>query len=221
MRRGTDMKEPEQTEPPYYTLDTLLFSGKLQAIDGGKNLVEVRGKAHLSDEQYRLRNEEKIRRPIPTVAGERNYIHMKPYVLIPDLLLTVELYSHPRNYADLASVIGKVQSRHEAPHKREIEIGQMQAWHYPQDKIVEIWECFLTSRFRDNPLLRDENMKRLWIGVEHFLRELFPLANQIVTPWHDPEFDSNEYEHFLQTRGFIPVAKAAYGKAVHGESPTS
>jgi len=55
-------------------------------------------------------------------------------------------------------------------------------------------------------------MKQLWTGTEQFLTAQFPDAKQIVTPFHDPLYEREEYQTFLRTYGFEPVAKAAYGK---------
>jgi hypothetical protein len=49
--------------------------------------------------------------------------------------------------------------------------------------------------FRDKPMREDENMHQLWTSVERFLLSQFPKTN-------------------LRSRGYSPVAKAAYGKTV-------
>src|SRR5947208_9341182 len=104
------MHRPEDTplpEPPYFTVDTVLFSGHFPYFDRGNEAVEVRGKAHTSEERYRIeKGAEQAIRPIPTLAGQRTSIHLKPYVLVPDIRFTVGLYSYPKHYADQDPAVG-------------------------------------------------------------------------------------------------------------------
>ncbi len=76
---------------------------------------------------------------------------MHPYVLEPKLTLTVGLYTKPKHYADQESPIGEViGSNHEG--FREAQVGNAQAWYYPADKTIVLWECFFEERFRQTPL---------------------------------------------------------------------
>jgi hypothetical protein len=43
----------------------------------------------------------------------------------------------------------------------------------------------------------------------------FPQASTLATPFHDPIADSiDEYQAFLKTLVYSPIAKAAFGKRV-------
>jgi hypothetical protein len=95
-----------------------------------------------------------------------------------------------------------------------VEIGQAQAWYYPQDQIIILWECFLHEFVREKPLLEDPNMTALWENVARFMQERFPEATRITTPFHDPLFETEEYHEFLRSLGYQPVAKAAWGKSI-------
>lgn len=210
-------QEPEpQAEPPYYSLDTSLFTGTFRYFDRGKSPVLVRGKIHQSDERYSLSKTERDIEPVSIPKGTRTYLQMKPYVLVPDIRLTVGLYPQPKHYADQPEAIGEVLVAHEEPKKKEIEIGQAQAWYYREDKTLTIWECFLESfvRDEDTPLSADENMRGLWTGFEHFLTRHFPQMQRIITPFDEPLFEREEYQQFLRSKGYQPVAKAAYGKEI-------
>src|SRR6266702_6485255 len=185
----------------YYTLDTSLFDGRFTYFSRDLEPVLVRGKIHTEQEQYSLRPEERDIEPVPTLRGTRTYFHMKPFVLIPRIIVSVGLYSQPTQ----EGTIGEVISSSEEPHQREIEIGQAQAWFYPTDKTIVLWECFLERFVRDKPLLEDPNMRDLWYGFERFLRKQCVGAERITTPFHDPEFDKDEYQQFLTSLGYQPL----------------
>jgi hypothetical protein len=114
--------------------------------------------------QYTLRPAERAIEPVSHLKGTRLYIHMKPFVLFPDIRLTIGLYPQP----NAAGAIGEVVSAHEQKMK-EVEIGQAQAWYYPQDSTIVLWECFLHEFVRNKPLLEDANMRALWEGLARFL----------------------------------------------------
>jgi hypothetical protein len=97
----------------------------------------------------------------------------------------------------------------------EAQVGNAQAWYYPSDKTIVLWECFFDDRFQKHPLPEDENMQKLWKGFEHFLLRKFPKAETLATPFNDPIAQSiYEYQAFLKLLGYSPFAKAAFGKKV-------
>jgi hypothetical protein len=199
----------------FWTHDTPLFDGVFRYYHSKPR--PVRGKIHTSDERYEFNNSEAERdiRPIPTRKGTRTYVMVHPYVFEPILTLTVGLYKKPKQVADMGEAIGETLGTPKQAGVREVEIGNGQAWYYHQDKILEIWECFLDSRFRTHPLVDDPHMQKLWQGVEAWLIKQFPEATRIVTPCHDPIAHSiEEYQSFLRSLGFERVAKAAFGKPV-------
>ena len=197
---------------PYWTLDTSLFEGTFRYF--GKELVQVRGKAHTEQERYRKSDINQEITPIAITQGERTYLHMKPFVLIPDIILTVGLYPAPRPGGEIGEVLGAQERR-----QKEVEIGNMQAWSYPDGTLV-LWECFLHDFVRIHALPDDPNMAALWRSVEAFLLGQFSRAERIVTTAFDPMFDRDEYQAFLTALGYAPVAKAAYGKAIERETMT-
>ena len=209
-------KEPEPAkEQPYWTHDAALFTGRFRYFSRELEPVEVRGKIHLSQEPYRLQQAETAIEPIQHLTGTRSYVHLKPFVLVPDLILTVGLSPKPRQYADQDPAIGEVIGAREQKMK-EVEIGQCQAWYYPKDQTIIVWECLLHHFVQEKPLLDDHNMTAYWQGFERFLLQQFPNASQIATPYHDPEYDFAEYQQFLTTLGYWPhpTAKAAWSKPI-------
>lgn len=202
-----------------WTHDIYIFSGTFAYYRNTPR--PVRGKIHTSQESYRLDSFEQDIRPIPTLSGRRTYVMLKPYVLEPILTFTVGLYKKPKAYADMDEAIGQTLGGPKQEGVREVEIGNAQTWYYEADKTIEIWECFLESMFRTHPLVDDPHMQKLWQGIEAWLIRQFPEAIRIVTPSNDPITHSpQEYQTFLRSLGYDPVAKSAFGKPiVRGELP--
>jgi hypothetical protein len=207
--------EATSEEQPYWTHDTALFSGRFRYFSRELTPVAVRGKIHLSQEPYRLQPKATDIEPIKQLTGTRSYVHMNPFVLVPDIILTIGLYPEPKQYADQDSAIGEVIAAQERKLK-EVEIGQAQAWYYPADKTIIVWECLLHHFVQEKPLLEDHNMTDYWQGFERFLQQHFPNAAQIATPYHDPEYEFTEYQQFLTTLGYRPheSARAAWSKPI-------
>ncbi len=83
------------------------------------------------------------------------------------------------------------------------------------DKTIVLWECFFDGRFHKHPFAEDTNMKELWKGLEHWLIQKFPQATTIATPFNDPIAESiNEYQSFLKSLGYSPIAHTAFGKKI-------
>ena len=58
-------------------------------------------------------------------------------------------------------------------------------------------------------------MQNLWQTFERYLLTKFPQASTLATPWNDPIADSiDDYQAFLKTLGYSPLAQGAFGKKV-------
>ncbi len=191
---------------PYYTLDTSLFEGTFRYF--GPEPVQVRGKAHVEQERYSKSDVNLEVTPVSITQGERTYLHLKPFVLIPDIVLTIGLYPQAAPSGAIGEVVGAQERK-----MKEVEIGSAQAWYYPDGTLV-LWECFLHTFAQDQPIDQDPNMRALWEGFTRFLCEQFVGATKIVTTAHDPMFETEQYQAFLRSLGYEQVAKAAYGKAL-------
>jgi hypothetical protein len=197
----------------FWTHDIFLFSGTFQRYRNERR--PVRGKMHTSEETYHLDSFEQHIRPLETLKGSRTYVMMHPYVLEPILTFSVGLYNKPKQYADQQETIGETLGRPKQEGVRDVQIGSSQVWYYHEDKIIEIWECFLWEDFRTHPFIDDPHMKQLWQAFEHWLIGQFPEATRIVTPCNDPIAETiAEYQTFLRSLGYQPVAKSAFGKPV-------
>lgn len=201
----------QAVQDDFWTTDIKLFDGVFYYYRNKPR--PVRGKLHTSDEKYRLDAFEQDIRPLTTLRGTRTYIMMHPYVAEPILTFRVGLYNKPRHYADQETVIGETIGGLQQEGVRDVQIGSAQAWYYHQDKTLELWECFIDSQFRTHPLWDDPHMQKLWQGFERWLTTQFPEATRIVTPCNDPIANSiEEYQTFLRSLGYTPVAKKAFGK---------
>ncbi len=205
----------KQSIDDFWTQDIFLFDAVFEVYRNKPG--PVRGKIHTSEETYRLDSNEKDIRPIETLKGSRTYIMMHPYVMEPILTLTVGLYNKPKQYADQDEAIGETLGGAKQEGVRDVQIGNAQAWYYHEDKTIEVWECFVDSmfRFQKHPLASDPHMQKLWNSFEAWLVKQFPHAKRMVTPFNDPIAQTiEEYQEFLRSLGFGPVAKAAFGKVV-------
>jgi hypothetical protein len=171
---------------------------------------KVIGRIHLAEERYFDGLHELI--SLKQKKGRRVYVMMQPYVLEPILTMTVQLYKNPKQYADQESPIGETAGTHQEGF-REVQAGNAQAWYYPEEKTVMLWECFFDSRFRRHPLAEDGNMVKLWQTFEQWLLRQFPDAKTLATPFNDLIAHSiKEYQGFLSSLGYAPFAKGVFAK---------
>ncbi|MHB8645468.1 MAG: hypothetical protein ACYDAR_06740 [Thermomicrobiales bacterium] len=204
------MARPEQQpreEAPYWAADIGLFEGRFRSTRDEPRIVRAR--VHTSEETYDQQSDDREIVPLATPRGTRTYVHLQPYLAFPDIRLTVGLSPSPR----AAGAIGEVIDAEEVGVRQQ-PVGKAQAWYYPADRTVVLWECFLESPYRALPLTEDGNMRRLWLGVEDFLVTRFPTATRITTPFDDPIAERETYQAFLHSLDYAPVAKAAFGKAL-------
>ena len=186
-------------EDAFWTQDTLLFEGTFHYYRDKKQ--PVRGKIHISEEQYDFHSfgHSLERKYLKNRKGTRTYHLLHPYVLQPNIVMSLTF--QPKHYADAGTILGKTMDSRVAGLRHE-DIGNAQAWYYPQDKVLVLWECFLSEFARDVPLLRDTNMANLWTGFERWLLNRYPNTERIVTPHADPIWNVKEYQAFLRARGY-------------------
>ncbi len=97
----------------YWTLDTSLFEGRFRYF--GTELALVRGKVHTENEDYWPSDINQEITPIAITRGVRTYVHCKPFVLTPDIVVTIGLYKQPSE----TGAIGEVIASQEAPKMKE------------------------------------------------------------------------------------------------------
>jgi hypothetical protein len=209
------MSKKTDQQDEFWTHRQELFTGTFRYFRNQPK--PVYGRFHLSEEQYDQDQFSSLSTTIVPLThrhGTRTYIMFQPYVLVPNMTFTVGLYPKPKQFADREPSIGEVISS-DMEREREQQLGSGQAWYYPTDRILVVWECFLDEFFRGEALGTDENMHSLWTSVEQWLLRQFPQTHQIVTPWSDPAFETPTYHAFLRGRGYRKVrGHPAFGKPV-------
>lgn len=202
---------PVTHDDDYWMHDTPLFIGIFPYYRNDPRMVQ--GKIHTAEERYFGAASEII--PLKNRKGTCIYVNMHPYILEPELFMTVGMYPKPKHYADQDEAIGEVQSTR-VKGMRQHQVGNSQAWYYPSDKIIVVWECFLDAHMRNVKSLTDDiHMPKLWQAFERWLSRQFPQATRIVTPFNDPIAKTiEEYQTFLRSLGYTPITKAAFGKEI-------
>lgn len=194
----------------YWTLERFLFRGGFHYYQDEPR--QVRALIHQAEEPYQLDMKADLDiTPVSSRHGRRTYIHLRPYVMEPQVILTVGLYPQPQPDQSIGEVIASELDPQQPvlPHP----CGTMQGWFYPDDRLLMLWECYFDDRMRDAPLREDANMRQLWLAVEQCLLRLFP-AERIVTPFGDPLAEREEYQTFLRQIGYEQCgdACAAFSK---------
>lgn len=194
------MRRPEQEPAPYWQEDVAIGEGRFFRDEP----FTIRMRLHTATERVTTRQELV---PLSAAVQERTYVHSKPYVLVPDVTLTVALPPESAPIGAIGSVTESawIGMRHE-------DIGQAQAWYYPTDQLLVLWECYPEQRYRTHGDPReDTTLAVLWTGFETWLTGRFPEARQLVTTWEDL-YDRSQWQPFLATRGYDRIAPAAFGK---------
>ena len=134
--------------------------------------------------------------------GERDYIHVKPCFYSPRIILTFALT--PPVQTDLGEEIGEVTSARQEGQNRH-DIANCQAWYYPNEKTLMLWEVDLfSSASEEEDPTKDFLLSSLWVLFETRLLERFPDCERILTPHHEPRYDRALFQAFLRERGYTP-----------------
>lgn len=141
--------------------------------------------------------------------GRRIYLHAKPFIWRPRIVLTVALNEESGAAGDDESIasrgIGRVVGSDVADYERFF-LGMAQAYYYPEDHALVIWECdvFHLTKHTEEDLGEGTFFVTLWQRFESMLLERFPVTKLIVTPGWDPGYDSEEWRAFLRRLGYGP-----------------
>ncbi len=187
---------------PYFGHDELIGDVVLAGEPYGLRL-----ELHESEERFRGHTE---LFPLRQRTGTRRYVHAKPYVLEPEITLTVDL-SPTHRHGDAVGVVAA--SSWEGMRHREV--GQAQAWYYPVDRVLVIWECFLLGPYREREPVRDMSLGALWTGFEQTLLGRLPHAERLVTTWEDI-YPREQWANFLTAQGYAAEGGAVFAKPVGG-----
>jgi hypothetical protein len=186
------MHEREHDTDPYWTDDFLLAEAPVQ---GEPSAVRLR--LHRAEELV----------PLAHRTGTRAYVHAKPYVLEPELTLSVGLYPAETDQGAIGEVLSS-----DWVGMRQREIGQAQAWFYPADRLLILWECFLEDQFRHDDPLHDPALAAFWTGFEGVLLARFPQTRRIATPSWEDLYERPAWQLFLGGQGYEAFSPGAFVK---------
>jgi hypothetical protein len=182
---------------------TIKMSGEGD-VQGQKSLIRL----HLHQSEERAYHGESLF-PIAVKRGDTKiYFHAKSYILILRITLTVGLTKPKADSSEIGKIIGS-----DVTKLKELEIGNAQAWYYPVEKALVLWECYPYEQYakqdpRINPLLAT-----LWQGFEkHLLKEL-PDTTRIYTGY-EPIYENQVYQTFLAKQGYHAIDRGAFVKEV-------
>lgn len=196
------MKEQEQENDPYWKQDRELGEGTFYQNEP----YTIRMKLHSSLERFRGHNELV---KLEHRSGERTYVHAKPYILEPQIILTIGLHPQP----DQEGAIGRVEAS-DWTGMRSREIGNAQAWYYHQDQLLVLWECYLFDFARTEDPRNDPKLTTVWTGFEQTLLEQFPDTQRVVTPSWEDLYVRNHWRAFLRQQGYGPFNPQTFLKEV-------
>lgn len=195
------MREHEQDTTSYWQTEVEIGEAPFQ---GRPTRLHLR--VHSGDEQYHHTAD------LVTLSqprGMRAYFHARPYILIPHITLTAEFFTAPARDGAIGEVVAT-----EFEGMRPQDIGDAQAWYYPSDRTLILWECYLYEWGR-LPNSRDDVMQAtLWRGFEQFLLMCLPEAERIVTPAWEPIYEVVDWRDFLRSQAYAPLSDRAFVKSV-------
>ncbi len=105
----------------------------------------LRLRAHMSEERCRQDTDLEEIVPLKARRGTRIYVLARPYVLEPDISITLALYPAP------GGAIGEVTAS-EWEGMRARDIGQAQSWLYREDHTLILWEAYFYAEGRPHPV---------------------------------------------------------------------
>jgi hypothetical protein len=194
------MQQPHDTDP-YWTHNIILVEG---AVQGHNSLIRL----HLHQSKEPAYRDESLF-PIAVKRGDtRTSFHAKPYILIPKITLTVGLTRPKADSGDIGRVIGS-----DVTKLQEREIGNAQAWYYPAEKALVLWECYLFESYAHKDPQNDPLLDTIWQGFEKTLLQELPDTTKIYTTY-EPIYDRLVYKTFLAKHGYRPIEKVAFVKEV-------
>jgi hypothetical protein len=185
----------------YWTDDLLL--GEIP-LWGETSTVRLR--LHVSEEPYRSRAAADIV-PLAHPSGLATYVHGRPYVHEPEISLTVGLYPMPSEAGTIGEVLGA-----DWVGMRQREIGNAQAWYYPGDRLLVLWEMYLHDWCRRENPVTDPALATVWTGFERVLVERFPQTQRIVTPSWEDLYAKVDWQQFLAGQGYQPHGPRAFAR---------
>jgi len=90
-------------------------------------------------------------------------------------------------------------------------IGDAQAWYYPADRTIVLWEVLAAPPFQTDDPREGLFYRSLWRLYEDFLTRRFAGADTLLTTWEDV-YDRGVWRSFLQALGYHQTQPAVFLK---------
>jgi hypothetical protein len=196
---------------PFWTDDQQLSTGL--SLRGQP--YTVRMGLHRAEETYPRNYGSTEILPICAEPGARDYFLIHPYILLPDITLTIGLYDTPQSSGAVGEVVASDWEgmRHE-------RIGDAQAWYYRPDHTLIFWELNVFDRYLATPTqTEDPTYAALWRGIEAYLLAQLPEVTQLATPSWEPGVAPEQWQAFLTSLGYHPETPRAFVKTVEERPP--
>jgi hypothetical protein len=124
------------------------------------------------------------------------------------MTLTIGLTQPKADSGETGRVIGS-----DVTKLQEREIGNAQAWYYPTDKALVLWECYLFEPYRQKDPRKDHLLATVWQGFEKALLKELPDTTKIYTTY-ETVYDRPVFQTFLTKYGYREIDKVAFVKEV-------
>jgi hypothetical protein len=194
------MQQPYDTDP-YWTHNLILGEG---VVEKHKSLIRL----YFHQSEERAYHGESLF-PISVKRGDTKiYFHAKPYILLPQMTLTIGLTRPKADSDEIGRVIGS-----DVTKLQEREIGNAQAWYYPEEKALVLWECYLFEPYAQKDILKDSLFAAIWKSFETTLLKELPDTTKIYTTY-EPIYERPVFTKFLTSMQYRKVDKAAFVKEV-------
>jgi len=153
--------------------------------------------------------------PITQPEGERIWVHASPYIILPQLPLGLAAkLSWSFKLGFWGSLI-RWLTKADWPGMNYRNIGKCQAWYYPQDRLLMLWDCYL---YAGKDPRTDHTLCALWHGFERFLLKSFPATERMATRAWESSYDRKDWQAFLTQQGYQPFNPQAFVKKVAPDS---
>ena len=84
-------------------------------------------------------------------------------------------------------------------------IGRVQAWYYPDERLLKLWTGALLDGYRAAAPRADALLGLLWDGFGRLLTRRFQRASRLITPANQEGHQPDDWAAFLHDRGFRPL----------------
>lgn len=197
------------TEPPYW--QDLVTACRIE-LATFREPPSVLFRVHQAEEQYDDLLAREFGLKLGAPRGQRQYLHAQAVVFAPRIIMEVALAPAEFNQIENAGLphpsvpLGiTLGSRIEG--QRQLVIGNAQAWFYPAEELLVLWEAELFHSFApgEKEGAVSAACATLWQAFETLLAARFPGARRMLTPGWEPGYETAEWQAFLQRMGYSPA----------------